>query len=267
MSEAREQLAMFGLPSVAVETADLSPASPRCATIDETTAAAPRRTDSSRALRALQRSLPVVVQPAPVEPMPRVVGGVCSARAERLREDGSLGPCPRVRCPHHLAIDLGEPETIGPAREAPLVCSTAGQDAELGRRPGLSAYPETHGEVESFADHVVDRLATLPDTCELDVIARYPDGVPVCEIARVLGVSPEVVRRDTESATRKLFDEDVSDAWTNLEEAAARAKRPARRPTPSKIGEPSTAPRAIVRRETGDVPRPVELTAGEIFTF
>ena len=230
---------------------------------------------AERALCALQRPLAVVASTDPeppglegwrewlAEPPPRIVGGVCSEMAERRRSDGSLAPCPRLSCPHHLAIDVGEPEEIGPVREAALTASTAGQPVEMGRRPSLSAYPRTHGEVEQFADLVIDRLPTLPDTCELDVIARHPDGVPVEEIARVLGVTPEVVRRDTMSAAAKLFDETAADALANLEEALPRVRRAAQRSEP----RPATPPVAIVRHEEREAPPPRELTAGEIFTF
>ena len=255
----REQLAMFGLPPEPV------PDSPPPA--EPAPPPRPPATAADRRARALQRSLLAPVEAAPVEPMPRIVGGVCSERTHRLAPDGSLAPCPRVRCPHHLAIDVGEPERIGRAVEAPLVCSTAGQEVEMGRRPGLSAYPETHGEAVEFIELVVARLETMPETCALDVIARYPDGAPVEAIARVLGVTPEVVRRDTESAVAKTFDPTAGDAWSNLEEAAARTVRAARRPAPGKVGEPGPVPTAIVRREEREAPEPREATAGEIFTF
>lgn len=245
---------MFGLPPSAPtedRTPDPEPESP------------PPSAAPDRRFRALQRSLLAPLEATRPEPMPRIVAGVCSEREARRRPDGTLDPCPRVRCPHHLAIDLGDPEEIGPVREAALTASTAGQPVEMGRRPSLSAYPRTHGEVEQFADLVIDRLPTLPDTCELDVIARYPDGVPVEEIARVLGVTPEVVRRDTMSAAAKLFDETAADALANLEEALPRVRRATQRSEP----RPAPPPVVIVRHEEREAPPPRELTAGEIFTF
>jgi hypothetical protein len=233
---------------------------------------------AERALRALQRPLAVVASTDPdppglegwrewlAEPPPQIVGGVCSEMAERRRPDGSLAPCPRLSCPHHLAIDRGEVVTVGRYREADLVLSTAGLPVEIGRRPALPAVPETQGEIDAFAAAVLDRLAELPETCTLEVVARYPDGAPIEEIERVLGVSGEMARRDLLRAQAKLFDPASADATANLE-AVAPTRRKARPPRQRRTAaDPPPAPRAIVRRET-EAPPVREPSAGEIFTF
>lgn len=233
---------------------------------------------AERTLRALQRALPVVAATEPdppglegwrewlAEPPPRIVGGVCSEMAERQRQDGSLAPCPRLSCPHHLAIDRGEVVTVGRYREADLVLSTAGLPVEIGRRPALPAVPETQGQVDAFAAAVLERLSELPETCTLEVIARYPDGAPIEEIERVLGVSGEMARRDLLRAQAKLFDPASADATANLE-AAAPTRRKVRPPKQRRTAaDPTPVPRAIVRRET-EAPPVREPSAGEIFTF
>lgn len=250
---------------------------------------------AGRQLRALQASLPVIrdadPDPAGLEgwreelgaPMPRIVGGVCSEVAARTCPDGTLAPCPRVRCPHHLGLHVGEVTEVGPIREAELVISTAGLPPEMGRRPALPALPETHGEVEAFQGAAVEALARLPDTCELEVVARYPDGVPVEEIARVLGVSEEIVRIDTVAASRKLLraaglpDRMAAlpshESWSSGVDHAAALERIAPTPKPrrprvrrSKAAPPPPVPRAIVRVER-DAPAPREPTAEDVFTF
>lgn len=260
MSEAlppREQLAMF----------DLGPAKPEepkpALVIDR--APAGRHTSAARQLRALQRSIPIGV--AKVEPMPMIVGGVCSELRERTRPDGTVGPCARVRCPHHLALDQGEIVQIGPTREAGLVCSTAGKPVEMGRRAALSPYPDTHAEIVAFEDLVIERLGELPDTCTLDVIARHPDGAPVEVIAATLGVTEEIVRRAYKSVVDKGFDPTCESAADNLDEMAPRTKR-ARHKSASKATPPSpvTAVRIVLNQERDrKVPAPREKTADEIF--
>lgn len=286
------QLDMWGQPIAAPTEAAPEPAPVRVV-------APPISVGAGRQLRALQASLPVIrdadPDPAGLEgwreelgaPMPRIVGGACEELAARRQPDGTLAPCPRFRCPHHLGLHIGEVTAVGPVREAELVISTAGLPAEMGRRPALPALPETHGEVEAFQGAAVDALARVPDTCDLDVIARHPDGVPVEEIARVLGVSEEIVRLETLSAARKLLTAagipprlarmatmaaggpwasglDPGEAIETINRDPARRQAPiVRRPA---VAPPTPAPRAIVRVER-DAPAPRELTAEDVFTF
>jgi hypothetical protein len=126
--------------------------------------------------------------------------------------------------------------------------------------------PETQGQVDAFAAAVLERLSELPETCTLEVIARYPDGAPIEEIERVLGVSGEMARRDLLAATAKVFDPTAPNAIANLETAAP-TRRKARPPRQRrKAANPPPPPRAIVRREV-EAPPVREPTAGEIFTF
>lgn len=258
----REQLSMFFVATERAATADPEPTETPPPQPEER----PNHVSAGRQLRALQRSIPLE-PPAKRIPLPRIVGGVCEERANRLQPDGTLAPCFRVTCPRHLAIDIGDPVVIGPTREAALICSTAGQDAMMGRRPELSAYPDTYGEVEAFGDLVVERIPYLPWSCDLDLIAQYPDGAPLDVIARALGVSEEVVRRDLNSAEALRDDacETVEDA---IEEAAPRMRRAPRKPSPSKLASPGAIPAAIVRREEQEPPpAPRMLTADDVFTF
>ena len=278
---------MWGQPIAAPAEATPEPAPVRVV-------APPISVGAGRQLRALQASLPVIrdadPDPAGLEgwreelgaPMPRIVGGVCSEVAARTRADGTLAPCPRFRCPHHLGVHVGEVTAVGPIREAELVISTAGLPAKMGRRPALPALPEAHGEVEAFQGEAIDALPRLPDTCELEVIARHPDGVPVEEIARVLGVSEEIVRLDTVAAGRKLLRaaglpihaelsrlavrEVAVDHAAALERIAPTAKPRRPRVRRSKAAPPPPVPRAIVRQER-EAPAPRELTAEDVFTF
>lgn len=254
---------------------------------------------AARQLRALQRSLPVVAQADPDPPglegwraelgrtRPRTDrAGVCSELARRTQPDGTVAPCGWTACHHHLAIDVGEVTEVGPIREAELVLSTAGLASEMGRRPSLSAIPETAGEVDQFALDTIARLDELPETCALDVVAKYPDGAPVEVIARVLGVSTEQVRLDTIRAVAKVHRAagvDIAAAAGRISptdpipgvdpiEALDRAVRPSQvkapppRTRPSKLATPPPAPAAIVRVER-EAPAPREPTADELFTF
>lgn len=240
-----------------------------------------RHVSAVRAMRALQRSLPVVadVDPDPPGldgwraylgiPRPTVRRGVCSELEGRRRADGTLSPCAWTACPHSLVVDVGEVVEVGPVREAELVLSTAGLPVGMGRRPSLSALPETAGEIDAFTVEVLARLdgalPPLPWSCELDVIAAYPDGAPVAVIAEALGVSEEIARLAVVKVTARWFDERAEDATANLE-LVAPARPVATTAAPSKIGEPGPVP-AGIRRVERDAPPVRELTAEDLFTF
>jgi hypothetical protein len=54
-------------------------------------------------------------------------------------------------------------------------------------------------------EEIVELIESIPDTCELDVVARYPDGVTLQEIANQLGgVSREWIRQLEARALRQL---------------------------------------------------------------
>lgn len=239
---------------------------------------------AARQVRALTLHLPIVADADPDPPgydgwreylgaeRPRIVGGVCTELARRQRPDGTLAPCAWTACSHHLAVDQGEVVDLGPVREAELVASTAGLPVEMGRRPSLSAIPETAGEVHDFADGVAARLdgraPPLPYSCTLDVVREYPDGAPVAVVAAALGVSEELVRVIGLKVARLWFGAEHPDAWANLEAVIERRTEPvaAVREAPSKAADPLPVPRAIVRVER-EAPPPREPTAEELFTF
>ena len=227
-----------------------------------------------------------------------VLGGDPDAMA--LRSAGrpvlDLAPCAWTACPHHLAVDVGETVTIGPVREAELVLSTAGRPPEMGRRGSLSSTPETAGEVHDFAVAVVERVPEMPDTCTLDVIDRYPDEAPIAEVARVLGVSEEMVRVDTNRAIAKILaaggalDPKIAaallagrllgvdgagaeltirsgaDPHEVIERAASKGCGQAPVSARAPVADPVPAPARIVRVER-EAPAPRELTADDVFTF
>ena len=271
------QLAMFDLGPVKADPAPIrvDPAAPAPPV---TTAA---HVSAARAIRALTLSLPVVAATDPDPPgydgwrdylgvpRPRIVGGTCTELANRRRPDGSLGPCGWTACPHHLSVDVGEVVDLGPVREAELVATTAGLPVEMGRRPSLSAIPETAGEVHEFADCVAGRLdgrgSPLPYSCTLDVVAAYPDGAPIAVIAGALGVSEEVVRLVLFRTGRILYRPGEG-AWDELAAGAEPSRAKVSPAVPSKIAPPVPVPAAIVRVER-DAPAVRELTAEELFTF
>lgn len=240
---------------------------------------------AARQVRALTLHLPVIADADPDPPgydgwreylgadRPRTVTTTtCTEFARRQRPDGTLAPCGWTACPHHLAVDQGEVVDLGPVREAELVASTAGLPVEMGRRPSLSAIPETAGEVHDFADGVAARLdgraPPLPYSCTLDVVREYPDGAPVAVVAAALGVSEELVRVIGLKVARLWFGAEHPDAWANLEAVIERRTEPvaAVREAPSKAADPLPVPRAIVRVER-EAPPPREPTAEELFTF
>ena len=239
---------------------------------------------AARQVRALTLHLPIVADADPDPPgydgwreylgaeRPRIVGGVCTELARRQRPDGTLAPCAWTACSHHLAVDQGEVVDLGPVREAELVASTAGLPVEMGRRPSLSAIPETAGEVHDFADGVAARLdgraPPLPYSCTLDVVREYPDGAPVAVVAAALGVSEELVRVIGLKVARLWFGAEHPDAWANLEAVIERRTEPvaAVREAPSKAADPLPVPRAIVRVER-EAPPPREPSAEDLFTF
>lgn len=240
---------------------------------------------AARQVRALTLHLPVIADADPDPPgydgwreylgadRPRTVTTTtCTEFARRQRPDGTLAPCGWTACPHHLAVDQGEVVDLGPVREAELVASTAGLPVEMGRRPSLSAIPETAGEVHDFADAVAARLdgraPPLPYSCTLDVVREYPDGAPVAVVAAALGVSEELVRVIGLKVARLWFGAEHPDAWANLEAVIERRTEPvaAVREAPSKAADPLPVPRAIVRVER-EAPPPREPTAEELFTF
>lgn len=271
------QLAMFEVAPTDPAPIRVDPAAPPPAV---STAA---HVSAARAIRALQVSLPVVdtVEPDPpgydgwraylATARPRIVGGACTEAANRRRPDGTLGPCGWTACPHHLGVDVGEVVDLGPVREAELVATTAGLPVEMGRRPSLSAIPETAGEVHEFADAAIARLdgraPPLPYSCTLDVVAEYPDGAPIAIIARALGVSEEIVRLVLFRTGRVLYNPGHPDAWANLEAAAGAPRQVAPvKVAPSKIAAPGPAPVAIVRVER-EAPPVREPSAEDLFTF
>lgn len=286
MSDHR-QLAMFDLGPAA-------PAEPAPITVDADKPAPPvsvaAHVSAARQVRALTLHLPIVADADPDPPgydgwreylgadRPRTVTTTtCTEFARRQRPDGTLAPCAWTACPHHLAVDQGEVVDLGPVREAELVASTAGLPVEMGRRPSLSAIPETAGEVHDFADAVAARLdgraPPLPYTCTLDVVREYPDGAPIAVVAAALGVSEELVRVIGLKVARLWFGAEHPDAWANLEDVIERrtaadelARRRAVASRPSKIADPPPVPRAIVRVER-EAPAPREPGADELFTF
>jgi hypothetical protein len=270
-----------------------APALSLSAAVAEPIAEAPRRraVSAERAMLAAQTSLLRPDRPdAPslaVDPpelhgwreelgraRPRMVAGVCSAvAADRRRPDGSLAPCPWATCPRHLLLDVGQVVEIRGRRHADLLINRAGEPATMGRRPALAAVP-TDGEVDEFDAAALDRLEELPDTCELDVIARHGEAVPVEAIAAALGVSEEQVRLDTLNAARALGlvmdngepgpgEFGVADAI--LERLRVRPRR-IRRTWRGTVADVLPAPALIVRIER-EAPPVREPSAGEIFTF
>jgi len=240
---------------------------------------------AARQVRALTLHLPIVADADPDPPgydgwreylgaeRSRIVGGVCTELARRQRPDGTLAPCAWTACPHHLAVDQGEVVDLGPVREAELVASTAGLPVEMGRRPSLSAIPETAGEVHDFSDEVAARLdgraPPLPYSCTLDVVREYPDGAPVAVVAAALGVSEELVRVIGLKVARLWFGAEHPDAWANLEAVIERQAEPVRRAPParpSKVAPPPPVPLAIVRVER-EAPPPRDPIAEDLFTF
>lgn len=215
---------------------------------------------AGRRLRLLQRALPVIDPDPPgldgwreylTEPRPRIVNGVCSEMSERRQPDGTLAPCPRFACPHHLGIEPGEVVDIGQAREAEILISAAGLPVEMGRRKSLSPTESDHATTEAFQLAAIEALDRLPDSCVLEVIARYPDGAPIGVIATALGVSEEVVRLTMLGAGEKVDAEDLDPSPPDLApELVAVAEAP--------------ETLRIVRHER-EAPPPREPTAAEIF--
>lgn len=282
MSDPR-QLAMFDLgPPTPAESAPIAADADKPAPPVSVAA----HVSAARQVRALTLHLPIVADADPDPPgydgwreylgaeRPRIVGGACTELARRQRPDGTLAPCAWTACSHHLAVDQGEVVDLGPVREAELVASTAGLPVEMGRRPSLSAIPETAGEVHDFADGVAARLdgraPPLPYSCTLDVVREYPDGAPVAVVAAALGVSEELVRVIGLKVARLWFGAEHPDAWANLEAVIERQTEAVRRAPatcrPSKVAPPPPVPRAIVRVER-EAPPPREPSAEDLFTF
>lgn len=283
MSDHR-QLAMFDLGPAA-------PAEPAPITVDADKPAPPvsvaAHVSAARQVRALTLHLPIVADADPDPPgydgwreylgadRPRTVTTTtCTEFARRQRPDGTLAPCAWTACPHHLAVDQGEVVDLGPVREAELVASTAGLPVEMGRRPSLSAIPETAGEVHDFADAVAARLdgraPPLPYSCTLDVVREYPDGAPIAVVAGALGVSEELVRVIGLKVARLWSGAEHVDALANLEAVIERQVEPVERAPaarrPSKVAPLAPVPRAIVRVER-EAPPPKEPSAEDLFTF
>lgn len=109
-------------------------------------------------------------------------------RKPRTRADCVDGPrpCPWVTCRHHLAIDVDA--WGGTLYAAPPL-------SQIGRKVDPAAF-------DRWAERVVDRIATMKETCALDVAARGSHTLE--EIGDILGVSKEMVRVHEVGGLRRL---------------------------------------------------------------
>lgn len=85
-------------------------------------------------------------------------------------------PCMRFACRHHLAIDVDEFGRI----------SIVG-GSKLSSEPSFA-------ELEAFVDELLARVSVI-GSCVLDLVARYPSGLTLEEIATRFDVTRERIRQ------------------------------------------------------------------------
>lgn len=122
-----------------------------------------------------------------------------ATRADCLEE---ARPCPWVGCPHHLLLEIA-PSRGGSDRRPTTIRLNAPARNGHGRREGLRSSAALV-LVRAWIDDAVEHLAGMEYSCELDVLDDYPDGIYPAHIARLLGVSEQLVDRDVRRLTPLL---------------------------------------------------------------
>jgi len=98
---------------------------------------------------------------------------------------GGARPCPLVSCRYHLLLDVAEDGRLFVSREMD----------------------------EGDAGSIVDALASMPETCALDVADR--GGASAVEIGEMLQMHHKVVERTIREAGARVRDQDVD--WEERE--------------------------------------------------
>lgn len=132
----------------------------------------------------------------------------CGHRVDR--HANHCRPCPWVGCRHHVLIEIAyaKPQIAanGEKRDARPTSIRLNKGVEpgvmgrrpalkIGRRPGIRG-SEINAEFLAWADGAVDHLATMPQTCSLDVADANQDGAKLVEIGAMLGVTNEALRQE-----------------------------------------------------------------------
>lgn len=109
--------------------------------------------------------------------------------------------CGRVSCRHNLRLDFPLPVGERVTGDEPWLSINEPGRTEVGRRPSLTP-AEKGAAVDAFIDEAAD-LSTMKATCSLLEIEKR-GAMPEQDVADLLGVDPETVRRETVSALAKL---------------------------------------------------------------
>lgn len=111
-------------------------------------------------------------------------------------------PCPWVGCKHHALIEIahakprkGRDGRVRDARPTSIRLNRAPVQCKLGRRPGLHAQDSTE-VVRAWIDDAVSHLERMPHSCSIDVANEYPDGFPLVDCARLLGVTTAAIKAE-----------------------------------------------------------------------
>jgi hypothetical protein len=150
---------------------------------------------------ALLRQLPLragmrLHTPDPMLAIPRP-----QTRGECLQE---ARPCPWASCRYHLLLEEAESSETPPAaaqsieepnakRPRTLRLNTPHRQGGTNGRPrGLSS-SDGEAMVRVWTDDAMERLASMPATCALDIADENPDGINAVEIAKLLGVTEQAI--------------------------------------------------------------------------
>lgn len=111
-------------------------------------------------------------------------------------------PCPWVGCRHHALIEIARAKPrkdrdgrLRDARPTSIRLNRAPAPGKLGRRPGLHAQDTTE-IVQAWIDDAIELLERMPHACSLDVADANPDGFPLVEVARLLGVTTAAIKNE-----------------------------------------------------------------------
>lgn len=134
--------------------------------------------------------------------------------------------CGRVSCPRNLRLELvGMPGRPVEGAEPMLTLNRqAADDSDSGRRAGITVN-SSDAEVEAFVNQAAD-LDEMHATC-VNILIEQRGAMSELETAKTLGVDPEIVRRETVSAFRKIMAAAVAggyhESWQHSTEGARRA--------------------------------------------
>lgn len=141
------------------------------------------------------------LDPEQADPAPYVItiDGEHYVRPRTRAECGTQRPCPWASCRHHLLLEVNRPRGHG---RRPKAVSIRLNRPHTKKRTGLSS--SAAGElVQRWIADATEWLSFMRDTCSLDVVVAYPDGLVVSRIGQRLGCTKqEVLREMTTAMTR-----------------------------------------------------------------